>query len=77
MGTSSRLFNCGWCHTAVIIHSHHDRGNTYCGLSCSRMARQKSLRSAGKKYQNTRKGKFNNAERQKRYRERQKQLQKK
>jgi hypothetical protein len=38
------------------------------------MARQKSLRAAGKKYQNTRRGKFKNAARQKRYRERQKQL---
>ena len=38
------------------------------------MARHKSLQLAGKKYRNTRKGKIKNAERQKRYRERQKQL---
>ncbi len=40
------------------------------------MARQKYLRIAGKRYQNSRKGKFKHAARQKCYRERQKQIQK-
>ena len=54
------------------ISTYHDRGHRYCSLNCSKMARQQSLRAAGKRYQKTRTGKFKNAERQKRHRERQK-----
>lgn len=75
MGIETRIFNCRRCNTRVFIYKHRDRGNVYCSINCSRMARQKSLRMAGKKYQTTRKGQFKHAERQKRYRERQKQAQ--
>ena len=74
MGTRARTFICEWCHAQVFICTHLDYRNKYCGSSCSKMARQKYLRMAGKKYQNSRKGKFKHAARQKRYRERQKQV---
>jgi hypothetical protein len=74
MRTETRLFNCAGCCLPVQIGTYHDRGNRYCSLNCSKMARQKSLRAAGKRYQKTRKGKFKNAERQKRHRERQKKV---
>lgn len=74
MEARSRLFNCGWCHKRVSICIHCDNGNVYCGSSCSKIARQRSVKSAGKKYQSTRQGKFKHAERQRRYRENKKQL---
>lgn len=76
MGTRTHIFYCGWCHAQVFICSNCDYRNKYCGLSCSKMARQKYLRAVRKRYQNSRKGKFNNAKRQKCYRERQKQVKK-
>ena len=72
MRTGTRLFNCAGCCIPVQITTYHDRGHRYCSLNCSKMARQQSLQAAGKRYQKTRTGKFKNAERQKRHRERQK-----
>jgi hypothetical protein len=70
MEHSARIFNCLRCHCQVIICSHCDRGNIYCGSICSQEARLKSVRAAGKRYQNTFRGKLKHARRQKRYRER-------
>jgi len=72
METKTRTFNCRRCHIQVFICTQHDRGNVYCSMNCSKIARQKSLRASGKKYQMTRKGRFKHAARQKHYRERQK-----
>ncbi len=71
MKKSARLYNCARCHCQVIICSHCDRSNIYCTSSCSQSARSQSRRRAGKKYQSSRKGRFNNAQRQQRYRQRQ------
>ena len=71
METRFRTFNCRWCHSAVSICSHCDRGNLYCSSLCKKEARRKSLQAAGKKYQNSRQGKFKHANRQNRYRSRQ------
>ena len=74
MENTARLYNCARCHRQVTICSHCDRGNLYCGKSCADRARSTSLRAAGKRYQRTRRGRFNHAERQRRYRSRSKKV---
>jgi len=74
MENTARLYNCARCHRQVTICSHCDRGNIYCGKSCADRARSTSLRAAGKRYQRTRRGRFNHAERQRRYRSRSKKV---
>lgn len=73
MENSARLFHCARCHCQVVICTDCDRGNIYCVL-CSKSARAKSLKMANKRYRNTKKGKRKNAERQARYRQRQKKV---
>ena len=70
MGNTARLFNCARCHSQVVICSHCDRGNIYCGPGCSQQARRESKRAAGRRYQRSRRGRFAHAERQHRYRTR-------
>ena len=67
MEPTSRLFQCALCHTQVIVCSKCDHGQIYCSDSCSALARQQSLRAAGKRYQATINGKRNHAARQARY----------
>ena len=74
MQCSARLYFCSRCQAQVIICSRCDRGHRYCAGGCAADARSASLRRASKKYQSTRAGRFNNAARQKCYRERQKQI---
>ena len=73
MQASSRLYHCCRCHAQVIICSHCDRGQRYCPGECRHQARSESLKRAGKKYQSTRSGRFKNAARQHRFRQRNKQ----
>jgi len=70
MQSSARLFNCARCRCQVVICSHCDRGNIYCGKRCSQAARRDSRRQASGRYQRTRRGRFAHAERQRRYRQR-------
>jgi hypothetical protein len=70
MQSSARLYNCARCRCQVVICSHCDRGNIYCGKRCSESARRQSRREAGRRYQKTRRGRFAHAERQRRYRQR-------
>ena len=70
MQSSARLFNCARCHCPVVICSHCDRGNIYCGKRCSQTARRQSRREATGRYQRTRRGRFAHAEHQRRYRQR-------
>jgi hypothetical protein len=72
MELSGRLYNCVRCHSQVIICSPCDRNNIYCGSTCSRAARQKSCLMASHRYQKSHRGRLKNAERQRRYRGRQK-----
>lgn len=76
MDTPSRLYYCCRCHAQVIICTRCDRGQRYCPDGCSQKARKVSVNRAGKKYQSTRTGRFNNAKRQQQYRHRQRQKQK-
>lgn len=72
MSSSARLFNCAYCKCQVTICTSCDRGNIYC-KQCAPLARVKSQHAAAKRYQNSRKGKLNNAKRQKAFRLRKKQ----
>lgn len=73
MQTSSRLYQCQRCHAQVIICHRCDHGQRYCANGCRKKARMASLKRARQKYQTTRAGRFNNAARQHRFRDRQKQ----
>jgi len=69
---STRLFQCLRCRRQVMVCQPCDHGQRYCAEACRQIARKTSCQRANKKYQHSRKGRFNNAERQKRFRQRQK-----
>jgi len=68
METSSRLYQCLLCRVPVVICSRCDHGQRYCTNGCSQQARKKSLKRSRQKYQNSFRGRCNNAARQKRFR---------
>lgn len=70
MGTA-RVCLCARCRTFFLVCSRCDRGQRYCGAGCSQAARGASLRQAGKRYQEGRRGRLTHAARQRRYRARQ------
>lgn len=70
MELTPRLYQCARCYDQVIICTHCDRGNIYCGFFCSFTARKNSLREAGIRYQRSIKGRLNHALRQRRYMQR-------
>jgi len=72
MAQAGRLFLCALCRAQVVICRRCDRGQMYCGRSCSKQARQAALRAAGDRYQTSRPGRFAHAARARRYRARQK-----
>ena len=74
MPSSARLYFCCRCQAQVIICSRCDRGHRYCTNECAVDARADSLKRATRKYQLSRAGRFNNAARQQRHRERKKQI---
>lgn len=65
-----RRFVCDRCRRARYICSNCDRGHRYCGEACSRSARARSVRRAGRRYQQTRRGRLAHARSQDRYRHR-------
>ena len=70
MEPSARLFQCARCYAQVILCRACDRGQVYCGNGCASAARWASLGRAGARYRGTRRGRHNNAERQRRFRAR-------
>ena len=70
MENTARLYHCARCHRQVVICRRCDRGNIYCAHGCARKARKASLRAAGNRYQKSRRGRLNHADRQRRYRAR-------
>jgi len=70
MENTARLYHCARCHRQVVICRQCDRGNIYCPDGCAEEARRTSLRAAGCRYQQTRRGRLKHAERQRRYRAR-------
>jgi len=73
MEKSARLYHCARCHQQVVICSHCDRGNIYCGSICSQLARIQNHRIANQRYQKSFKGKLHHAQRQRAFRQRQQQ----
>jgi len=71
MDNTARLYLCARCRCQVMLCSHCDRGNRYCGSSCADQARRASIQAAGSRYQQSRRGRECHAERQRRYRARQ------
>jgi hypothetical protein len=71
MNSSARLYQCARCHRQVTICSRCDRGNVYCTEGCTDLARRISQRRAAQRYRRTRHGRHCNAERQHRFRARQ------
>jgi hypothetical protein len=71
MDATGRLFLCARCRVQVIICRRCDRGQRYC-RDCAKEARRTSGREAGRRYQQTRQGRFAHAERARRHRARRK-----
>ena len=69
-----RLFNCVRCGEQVRLCSSCDHGHIYC-RGCAPAAARARVRRAGRRYQATPRGKLNHALRQRRYRERQAEMQ--
>lgn len=67
---SARLFLCARCNSQVLLCRRCDRGNWYCSKSCSGAARRQAQRESRQRHANTRRGRLNNAERQRRHRTR-------
>ena len=70
MRNAARLFTCALCRCQVVLCRRCDHGNIYCSQRCSGRARRRSVRLAGRRYQDSRRGRHKHAERQRRYRER-------
>ena len=70
MDLPGRRYLCAGCRTAVLICSHCDRGQRYCTTGCADLARRRSVRAAGRRYQASRRGRHAHANRQQRYRAR-------
>jgi len=70
--TSARLFVCVGCRSQALICSCCDRGQIYCADDCASRARRGAQRDAGRRYQDSRRGRLAHAERARRYRARRK-----
>jgi hypothetical protein len=65
---SGRVFTCVRCGCEVVVCRCCDRGQIYCGVDCARQARRQTLRRAGRRCQQTRRGRRMHAARMARYR---------
>jgi len=70
MEPTCRLFLCARCRKQVFICRRCDRGQIYCADGCAKIARNQSVREAGRRYQQSRQGRFKQAERLRRFRRR-------
>jgi hypothetical protein len=66
-----RLYNCERCQVQVRICQRCDHGNVYCAGGCASISRRESLRRAQVRYQRSRRGARRHADRQRRWRARQ------
>lgn len=66
-----RRFFCDLCQRVVYVCSWCDRGQRYCSAVCSVTARASKRLEAGRRYQASRRGRRLHADRQARYRQRQ------
>jgi hypothetical protein len=70
MMDTPRRYHCARCRVPVVICRACDRGNLYCFDGCADLARAESQRASAQRYQLTRQGRHNHADRQRRYRQR-------
>lgn len=70
MEPPARRYLCACCHNPVLVCSRCDHGNRYC-KDCAPRQRTSCVRAAGKRYQDSLRGRSHHAQRQRRYRERQ------
>jgi len=71
MSISARFFLCLRCRQQVMLCRRCDRGQIYCEPHCSKASRRERQREARHRYANSRAGRHNNAERQRPFRQRQ------
>ncbi len=71
MDRSARLFLCARCRDQVLLCSHCDRGQQYCGRTCSGICRRERRRETARRYQSSARGQLKHAARTARWRERQ------
>jgi hypothetical protein len=64
-----RLYLCGRCRAQLFICRRCDRGNRYC-RGCAEQVRREAVRAAGRRYQDSRRGRFMHAARTRRWRAR-------
>jgi len=67
---SGRLFLCARCRAQVVVCRTCDCGQSYCSPECADDARRASLLAAGRRYQHSLPGRTKHAARQRRYRQR-------
>lgn len=71
MLSSARFYMCARCRSQAFICRRCDRGQIYCTDQCAAASRHQSQREACQRYNKTRRARTLNAERQRRYRLRQ------
>ncbi|MGY3619273.1 hypothetical protein ACVJGD_005532 [Bradyrhizobium sp. USDA 10063] len=71
---SCRLFLCARCRCQVLVCRRCDRGQIYCVGTCAQEARRDRQREARRRYQATPRGRAMHAERNRRYRARQRRM---
>jgi len=69
--SSARRYHCARCQAPVLICSDCDRGHIYCFNGCRELAQKERGKRKAKRYQSSRRGRRNNAQRQSDYRKRQ------
>jgi len=74
MCPSARFFLCARCRSQVLVCRRCDRGQIYCGAACSGESRRQRQREANRRYAKTRRALHKNAQRQQRFRQRQRAL---
>jgi hypothetical protein len=68
MDRTARLYLCARCRVQVILCSHCDRGNRYCGRPCWHQARAEARRQTAQRYQRSWRGRIAHAQRSRRWR---------
>ena len=63
-----RFFLCACCRRQTVVCSSCDRGQIYCSPACADSVRCACLREAGRRYQQSERGRANHAQRMTRYR---------
>lgn len=67
---SARRYHCARCHCPVLICSRCDRGHIYCFEGCREAAYRERCQRNARRYRSSARGRRNTAQRQRRFRER-------